>query len=231
MDDPLIPLANLNSRLIVWGPNGEELPLDDPEVERIGIQRCTGGCGKVKLLTAFDSGQAGHWCRECRNRYYRENYDNSPEARAQRASEHRDWTGKNRDHVRDYQRSDRIANPARYRRSKMRYSFHLSDVQLDAAMAVEVCVLCGKPCGTGRNLGVDHDHSCCPEKGKSCGKCVRGMLCGDCNPGLGWFHDDAVLLLKATAYVLWWRREHGKASARDLLLLKAIEGVLEDLGD
>jgi len=31
---------------------------------------------------------------------------------------------------------------------------------------------------------VDHDHACCPGW-KSCGKCVRGMLCEGCNIVLG----------------------------------------------
>lgn len=32
---------------------------------------------------------------------------------------------------------------------------------------------------------VDHDHSCCPQPGKSCGKCIRGLLCSNCNKMLG----------------------------------------------
>jgi hypothetical protein len=40
-----------------------------------------------------------------------------------------------------------------------------------------------------RRFDVDHDHGCCPGE-KSCGKCVRGLLCRRCNHALGLLHDD-----------------------------------------
>ena len=53
---------------------------------------------------------------------------------------------------------------------------------------------------TEKALAVDHDHSCCPGK-KSCGKCIRGLLCFECNIGLGKFKDNPRLLAIAYEYL------------------------------
>jgi Recombination endonuclease VII len=53
------------------------------------------------------------------------------------------------------------------------------------------CYLCREPLDldNSRNIHVDHDHSCCRGE-RTCGKCVLGIACRDCNIGCGYFGDD-----------------------------------------
>ena len=61
------------------------------------------------------------------------------------------------------------------------------------------CAICKQPSEIA--LSIDHDHSCCPQRAKSCGQCIRGLLCGNCNNGLGRFQDSPDLLRAALAYL------------------------------
>lgn len=55
-----------------------------------------------------------------------------------------------------------------------------------------VCAICSGECSTGRRLSVDHDH----DTGH-----VRGLLCGNCNQGIGKLGDCPKLLRKAADYL------------------------------
>ena len=65
------------------------------------------------------------------------------------------------------------------------------------------CALCPTE-PSGRRLQVDHDHKCCPSRRegtrKTCGECVRGLLCEACNTRLGHleiFMSEALVIPKA----------------------------------
>lgn len=47
---------------------------------------------------------------------------------------------------------------------------------------------------------IDHDHSCCPGN-RSCGKCIRGILCNQCNTALGLVKDSKEILQNLIKYL------------------------------
>lgn len=61
-----------------------------------------------------------------------------------------------------------------------------------------MCAICFS--GIGTDCHIDHDHNCCPGY-RSCGKCVRGLLCNSCNLMLGMAKDSPEILLSASAYL------------------------------
>lgn len=53
------------------------------------------------------------------------------------------------------------------------------------------CAICGES-GDVKKLHIDHDHACCPS-GRSCGACVRGLLCVRCNTALAVIENIAFM--------------------------------------
>lgn len=54
--------------------------------------------------------------------------------------------------------------------------------------------------GKTKALAVDHDHKCCPGR-TSCGKCVRGLLCGPHNEMFGRNGDDPEVFQDMAGYL------------------------------
>jgi len=83
-----------------------------------------------------------------------------------------------------------------YRVRHLRDCFKMTPEDYDELLLSQnsVCAICEKPSGMNY-LAVDHDHMCCDSK-KTCGKCIRGLLCQKCNGFLGRIQDDPTRLVK-----------------------------------
>lgn len=66
------------------------------------------------------------------------------------------------------------------------------------------CATCPALFSEIRLATIDHDHDCCPGE-HSCGKCVRGLLCGRCNTMIGLAREDCAIFSEACAYLTRWR--------------------------
>jgi hypothetical protein len=69
------------------------------------------------------------------------------------------------------------------------------------------CADCRNPFDSFFVAKYDHDHQCCPGP-KSCGRCVRGLVCNDCN----------------------WLRHVADSAGRNYVVLERLATVVETLG-
>lgn len=127
-------------------------------------------------------------CRDCRNEVARFNY----------AQKYHGHPAPRENPVRSWKAVD-----PEIKRLK---TYHLSEQDFKALMTLqnEVCAICrGELPASGSGLGqIDHDHACCSSGARSCGKCVRGILCQRCNTGLGAFLDSPARLASAIDYLV-----------------------------
>lgn len=57
-------------------------------------------------------------------------------------------------------------------------------------------------CGTHDKLCIDHDHACCPARTKTCGKCVRGVLCDRHNRAEGMLNSNPNEAIALAMYMM-----------------------------
>lgn len=85
------------------------------------------------------------------------------------------------------------------REMKLQKKYGLTVSQWDEILDSQggVCAICRE---SHDRYHTDHDHSCCAGE-VSCGKCVRGILCPQCNQALGLMRDDRQRLVNAIEYL------------------------------
>ena len=147
-------------------------------------------CTNPKQDTEFylQNGKPHGYCRDCaKEESAKQRAENGEEIRAWK----RTWYKKN---------SDKIRQRERERDYSLNNSAFIALLQSQDFK----CAICTKPLILGNIIDaphIDHDHSCCPGNAHSCGKCIRGLLCINCNNGLGRFKDDPDLLQRASEYL------------------------------
>lgn len=135
-------------------------------------------CGEVKPTTEFlrrnNRGKWGfqHYCKECKDKKIKKYYIDNPE-------------------------KYKITNRKKY--LKKQYGLTIEDVDIMLKNQNYKCAICGREIllhgssvDKNKIAHVDHNH----ETGK-----VRGLLCNDCNRGIGLLKDNPLFLVNAIKYL------------------------------
>lgn len=142
-------------------------------MKAIGDQKYCPSCGLTKHVSEYTrnstrgDGLSGY-CRPCH-----------------RAASDR-WREANKDHVTEYLRRRVRTVPEHLKavrvdsRRRRAYGIEPSDYQQLLESQGGKCALCLGDDPRGHALAVDHDHACCGPR-RACRKCVRGLLCNNCN--------------------------------------------------
>ena len=140
--------------------------------------------------------------REYNINYCREWYQkNKVEVNAAR----REYYRKNKAQLSRAQRLAYRKNPKRFRgyRLKTKYGMSLAEFERRVASQDGKCLICGL---AELKMVVDHDHET---------KAVRGVLCGNCNSGIGLLKDSIEVLTSAIRYLKKAQKEGKDARSND----------------
>ena len=127
------------------------------------------------------------------------------EKRASKKESSKRYRDKNKDKIKSYaheymQVPEKKAKRNKYwgeYRLKRNYGLTQEDYKKLLEQQKGVCAICGcKP--NGKALAVDHNHT----TGK-----IRGLLCHDCNVGIGFLKEDISILQKSIEYLKYWSVE------------------------
>ena len=152
------------------------------------MKQC-GTCGDTKPLDQFYRSQRNkdgrqYHCKLCGNRKRREWAKANPERNAE-------WKRLGNRNLTPEQKANK---------GLLRFRMTVQDFERMASRQGGVCAACGTAPPPGQRLHVDHDHACCSKR-YTCGKCVRGLLCLNCNAALGHAKDDKDRLMKLINYL------------------------------
>lgn len=157
-------------------------------------------CKNLKLTYEFskdsyrkDGLQA--WCKKCQASHTKQRYHSNLEVRKQAKKAQDKYRLENKDKVLALNKEWYEKNPRKRKEYFIRFKFNLSLEEYDAILLSQngLCAICRETEKTAnRSLAIDH----CHKTGT-----IRGLLCGNCNQGIGKFKDDTSLLENAILYL------------------------------
>jgi len=109
------------------------------------------------------------------------------------------WRAENQDKQNEYARTWRKNNPEKQkelqRKASLKKLYGITLEEYDALSEAQnhVCAICKLPeQRLNKRLHVDHDHTTDE---------IRGLLCSNCNTGIGLLKEDPKILLQAVEYL------------------------------
>lgn len=109
----------------------------------------------------------------------------------------------------EYSRNRQVT-PEKNREYTIKYRYGLTPERYEEMLSEQEysCAACGVKFGTGsKRPEVDHDHTCCNTKYKTCGNCVRGILCQKCNTLAGKLEYNIEYLNDILWYLTFYIRQ------------------------
>lgn len=133
---------------------------------------------------------------------------------------HQQYYIKNADKMAEKQKDNYKRHPDIYRTTQYKSKFGITleqynDLLLKQGGRCKVCGIDNNGVGRGgkpKSFAVDHDHNCCPGK-TSCGKCVRGLICTQCNAAMGMAKENPKILANLAKYIRDFRRNNNLPEA------------------
>ncbi len=163
------------------GPRWRNWTTPDGVVVDRTVEKFCPGCKQVKPNASFAwavraKNKLQPRCRSCKSERDRLDYQD-PEFREMKRAASREWGRK---------------YPERAAAKRRKWIFGLDAEQYERLLQQQdgVCGSCGQP--SVKRLGVDHDHE---------SHVVRGLLCNNCNLGIGMLGDNIEGLERALAYL------------------------------
>jgi hypothetical protein len=142
------------------------------------------------------------YCKPCKSATDKKWINSNPERVKKRNKKSKDWRAANPLRSKELVAEWKEKNPDRKwildKKSHLwtHYRLTIEDYQKIFNDQDGKCWICKE----SKKLVVDHDHDCCNKK-ISCGKCIRGLICYNCNALVGFLERNISLIDKASEYI------------------------------